>query len=114
MKRSSTSLLILAAVSALTGCGPNYIWINPDNPGADSGRALVSCEASALRDMPPSNVMESQSSSSSGTVKDKNKKTTYEDDSDTSYSYVDANDDKREILINDCMYKSGWVQKTVS
>lgn len=58
--------------------------------------------------------MDNSYSNKSGTWKDKNRKVHYDEDDDTRYSYSDANEDKRDILIQDSMFRAGCEQKPVN
>ena len=91
--------ITLSAVLLLSGCS-TYQWVKPGSNANDATIAETKCEAQALRDLPPDNVV-----SSTYTTKDKKNKT-----SDTSYSVSDANESKRKVLIKDCMYSKGWSQ----
>ncbi len=83
----------------LSGC-VEYKWVKE---GADSRQEQITeteCQALALRDLPPDNII-----SGKYTSEDKKKKST-----DTSYTTTDVNKEQRDILVKDCMYKKGWNQ----
>lgn len=92
-------MIALGIVVLLSGC-VEYKWVKS---GADSRQEEIDeteCKAASLRELPPDNVI-----SGKYTTEDKKKKS-----SDTSYTTTDANQEQREILIKDCMYKKGWSQ----
>ncbi|MGK3143581.1 hypothetical protein [Pantoea sp. C2G6] len=91
--------LLLLFPLVLTGC-VQYKWVKPDASEQQEAVAETACQAEALRDLPPDNVI-----SGRYTSKDRKYKTT-----DTSYSTSDANESQREILVKDCMFKKGWQQ----
>ncbi|WP_442956166.1 hypothetical protein [Pantoea sp. AS142] len=93
------SLMLMLFSLCLTGC-VQYKWVKPDASEQQETMAETACQAQALRDLPPDNVV-----SSKYTSKDSKYKTT-----DTNYSISDANGSQREILVKDCMYKKGWQQ----
>ncbi len=93
---------LLLLVTLLAGC-TEYRWVKP---GADERQRNIeetACRAQALRDLQPDNVV-------LGKYESKDKK---HRSSDTSYYREDANEDAREILIKDCMYRKGWSQVEV-
>lgn len=92
-------LLLLIFTLSLSGC-VEYKWVKPDASEQQENRAETACQAQALRDLPPDNVVRSEY-----TAKDSKYKTT-----DTDYSSSDANATQREILVKDCMFKKGWQQ----
>jgi len=93
------ALLLLIFTLSLSGC-VEYKWVNPDASDQQENRAEIACQAQALRDLPPDNVV-----SGKYTAKDSKYKTT-----DTDYSTRDANETQRAILVKDCMFKKGWQQ----
>ena len=92
-------LLLLIFTFSLSGC-VEYKWVKPEASEQQEIRAETACQAQALRDLPPDNVV-----SGKYTSKDSKYKTT-----DTDYSTSDANEAQREILVKDCMFKKGWQQ----
>jgi flagellar motor protein MotB len=84
----------------LTGC-VQYKWVKPGVSDADMNKKLTECEAQALIDLPPDNVV---TGSSSEKTDKKNKKK----DISTSYTVEDANEYRRDTLVDSCMFKSGW------
>jgi len=92
-------LFLLLITLGLTGC-VQYKWVKPDATEQQERVAETACQAQALRDLPPDNVV-----SSRYTTRDSKHKTT-----DTDYSTSDANEAQREILVKDCMFKKGWQQ----
>lgn len=92
-------ILLLLVPFVLTGC-VEYKWVKPNTTEQQELIAETACQAQALRDLPPDNVV-----SGKYTTKDKKNKST-----DTSYSTDDANESQREILVKDCMFKKGWQQ----
>ncbi|MDW8847997.1 hypothetical protein SD961_19245 [Erwinia sp. MMLR14_017] len=93
------SFLMTLIVISLTGC-VEYQWVKPGADKQQEERVETQCRAQALKDLPPDNQITGKYTS-----KDKKYKTT-----DTSYSTRDENEDKREILVKDCMYRKGWDQ----
>lgn len=57
--------ITLSAVLLLSGCS-TYQWVKPGSNANDAAIAETKCEAQALRDLPPDNVV-----SSTYTTKDK-------------------------------------------
>jgi len=93
------SLMLMLFTLCLTGC-VQYKWVKPDASEQQETIAETACQAQALRDLPPDNIV-----SGKYTSKDSKYKTT-----DTDYSTSDANESQREILVKDCMFKKGWQQ----
>lgn len=96
------NLPFLALILVLSGC-VEYQWVKQGATRQQEEIAETGCNAQALRELPPDNTI-----SEKYTSKDKKY-----DTKDTDYTMDDANDDKREILIKDCMYSKGWVQVRV-
>ncbi|ADW76669.1 hypothetical protein Rahaq_5098 (plasmid) [Rahnella aceris] len=92
-------LILMLVPLCLTGC-VEYKWVKPDATEQQESIAETACQAQALRDLPPDNVV-----SGKYTAKDKKNKST-----DTNYSTSDANESQRDILVKDCMFKQGWQQ----
>ena len=92
-------IILLLVPFILTGC-VEYKWVKPNATEQQELIAETACQAQALRDLPPDNVVRGKYTS-----KDKKNKST-----DTSYSTEDANESQREILVKDCMFKKGWQQ----
>ncbi|KAG6335989.1 hypothetical protein ID866_3111 [Astraeus odoratus] len=78
-----------------------YKWVKPGVSDAEMNKKLTECEAQALIDLPPDNVV---TGSSSEKTDKKNKKK----DISTSYTVEDANEYRRDTLVDSCMFKSGW------
>lgn len=93
------TLFLLFITLTLSGCA-EYKWVKPDATEQQKIRAETACQAQALRELPPDNIV-----SGKYTSKDSKYKTT-----DTDYSTRDANEAQREILVKDCMFKKGWQQ----
>ncbi|MBU9829446.1 MULTISPECIES: hypothetical protein [Rahnella] len=92
-------LMIIVTLFALTGC-VEYKWVKADSTDQQELLAETECQANALRDLPPDNIVTDKYTS-------KDKKTKK---SDTSYTIEDINQDKREILVKSCMLNKGWNQ----
>ncbi|WP_428945059.1 hypothetical protein ACQK5W_02835 [Pantoea sp. FN060301] len=92
-------LTLLLLTLCLTGC-VEYKWVKPDASEQQETIEETDCQAQALRELPPDNVI-----SGKYTSKDSKHKTT-----DTDYSTSDANKPQREIMVKDCMFKKGWQQ----
>ena len=78
-----------------------YKWVKPGVSDTEMNKKLTECEAQALIDLPPDNVV---TGSSSEKTDKKNKKK----DICTSYTVEDANEGRRDTLVDSCMFKSGW------
>lgn len=92
-------LITLLLPFFLTGC-VEYKWVKPEATEQQENIAETDCKAQALRQLPPDNII-----SSKYTSKDKKHKSY-----DTDYTTSDANQQQREILVKDCMFKKGWNQ----
>jgi len=97
-RRVAPGVLCLSLL--LTGC-TQYKWVKPGVNEAGMNKKLTECEAQALIDLPPDNVV--TSSSSEKTDKSKKKK-----DTATRYTVTDANEYRRHTLVDNCMFKGGW------
>ena len=91
MKHRITALCVLSLTLMLTGC-VQYKWVKPGVSDAEMNKKLTECEAKALIDLPPEKTDK------------KNKKK----DISTSYTVEDANEYRRDTLVDSCMFKSGW------
>lgn len=98
-KQMMKPLFLLIFTLSLTGC-VEYKWVKPDASEQQENMAETACQAQALRDLPPDNIVTGKYTS-----KDSKYKTT-----DTDYSTQDANETQREILVRDCMFRKGWQQ----
>lgn len=98
MKKYTIFFLILTS-SACT----QYEWVKPETNQKQLSLDETECQAKSLKELHPDNV-----------VMGKNTAIDREwDEVDTTYSREDANEESREILIRDCMYKKGWQQEAV-
>lgn len=95
-------MILLILPLFLTSCA-EYKWVKQGASDRDETVVETACEAQALRDLPPDNVVSGKSISH-----DKKR-----DESDVSYTVSDSNRYQREILVKDCMYKQGWNQVEV-
>ncbi len=95
-------IIILSAALILSGC-VSHRWAKEGASEQDRNIAETSCQAEALKGLPPDYIV-----NSSTTSKDKKHNT-----SNTNYSSIDANEIKRSILVKDCMYQKGWSQVEV-
>lgn len=100
------NMVFLMGVLLLTGC-VNYKWVKAGQSDQQMQRAMSSCQAKSLVQLPPNHVV--QSSRTNKDKKDGDKKV----ESNTYNSISDANESKREILFNDCMYSQGWERVVV-
>ncbi|MDE4080761.1 MULTISPECIES: hypothetical protein [Enterobacter cloacae complex] len=100
MKPRIAALCVLSITVMLAGC-VQYKWVKPGVSDAEMNKKLTECEAQALIDLPPDNVV--TGSSSEKTDKKHKKK-----DVSTSYMVEDANEYRRDTLVDSCMFKSGW------
>lgn len=56
MKHRITALCVLSLTLLLTGC-VQYKWVKPGVSDAEMNKKLTECEAQALIDLPPDNVV---------------------------------------------------------
>lgn len=61
MKHRITALCVLSITLLLTGC-VQYKWVKPGVSDAEMNKKLTECEAQALIDLPPDNVVTGSSS----------------------------------------------------
>lgn len=61
MKHRITALCVLSITLMLTGC-VQYKWVKPGVSDAEMNKRLTECEAQALIDLPPDNVVTGSSS----------------------------------------------------
>ena len=61
MKHRITALCVLSLTLMLTGC-VQYKWVKPGVSDAEMNKKLTECEAQALIDLPPDNVVTGSSS----------------------------------------------------
>ena len=94
------ALCVLSFTVLLSGC-VQYKWVKPGVSDTEMNKKLTECEAQALIDLPPDNVV---TGSSSEKTDKKNKKK----DISTSSTVEDANEGRRDTLVDSCMFKSGW------
>lgn len=104
-------LFLLPALCALVGCA-DYRWVKPGASEHDRQLQFVACEARALKDLPPDNVIEDEYASS--TLKDKPNDKKLEKRKETHNRIVDANETNRGVLVNNCMLQNGWTQVVVN
>ncbi len=65
MKHRITALCVLSLTLMLTGC-VQYKWVKPGVSDAEMNKKLTECEAQALIDLPPDNVVTGSSSEKNG------------------------------------------------
>jgi hypothetical protein len=80
---------------ALTGC-TSYEWQKPGATARQAEIAETNCQAQALKDLPPDNVLSHAQASRT------------DNKTDADFSTADANEDNRDTLVKDCMYTKGW------
>lgn len=97
----------------LVGACSQPAWVKNGASIESTERTLTSCEADALRALPPNMITSISSTTATGNTnckpgkhhgsrkKDKLVGTTY-------YNSRDANEGARTVLVRDCMYKGGW------
>lgn len=98
--RKYTVLFFVFIISACT----QYHWVKPGTSQRQLSLDETECQAKSLRELHPDNVV-------------MGKNTTIDrewDEVDTTYSREDGNEESREVLIRDCMYKKGWQQEVVN
>ncbi|PWI77201.1 hypothetical protein DEO48_25610 [Enterobacter sp. CGMCC 5087] len=95
-------LLVLAALS--TGCADTR-WMKAGAGPQAREQQMTACEAQALRDLPPDNVVSHRDVRGKGTLKDSGKANA---EQSTDYRVQDANRWQRETLVRDCMFRAGW------
>ena len=105
MKPRLAALSALSLALLLTGC-TQYTWVKPGLSDAEMHKKLTECEAQALVDLPPDNVV-------TGSSSEKTDKKHKKQDVETSYTVEDANEYQRETLVDSCMFKSGWYKVEV-
>ncbi|WP_439070499.1 hypothetical protein ACSJL3_005198 (plasmid) [Serratia nevei] len=104
-------LCLLPVLWGLSGCA-DYRWVKPGASEHDRQLQLTACEAQALKDLPPDNVIEDAYTLS--TLKDKPNDKKLEKDKETHNRIADANESKRGVLVNNCMLQNGWTQVVVN
>ncbi|MCT4737233.1 hypothetical protein [Raoultella ornithinolytica] len=104
-------LLFVSAVTLLSGC-VDYRWIKPGASEQDRQVQLTACEAQALKDMPPDNVVEDTQTLSSTKKNADDKKTNK--DKETYHRMTDANASQRGVLVDNCMFGKGWNKEVVN
>lgn len=92
-------MILLMLPIFLVSCA-EYKWVKQGAGDREENVTETACQAQALRDLPPDNVVSGKSVS-----RDKKHR-----ESDVSYTVTDSNQYQREILVKDCMFKKGWVQ----
>lgn len=104
-------MLLLSAMSVLTGC-VDYRWVKSGASEHDRQMQLTACQARALKDLPPDNVVENTYSTSSTKDKPDDKKIVQ--DKETYHRIRDANGSEREVLVDNCMLQKGWDKEAVN
>ncbi|CAD5352337.1 conserved protein of unknown function [Enterobacter cancerogenus] len=100
MKTRIAALSVLSITLLLSGC-VQYKWVKPGVSDREMNKKLTECEAQALIDLPPDNIV-------TGSNSEKQDKKHKKKDVSTSYTVEDANEYRRDTLVDSCMYKSGW------
>lgn len=108
MKRT---MVVLSVLATLTGCVDTR-WVKPGASEHERQVQLTACEAQALKDLPPDNVVEDSYSTSS--LKDKPDDKKIDQDKETRNWVTDANESKRDVLVNNCMLQKGWSQEVIN
>lgn len=104
-------LFLLLALRVLAGCA-DYRWVKPGTSEHDRQLQLTACEAQALKDLPPDNVIADEYASS--TLKDKPNDKKLEKNKIMHNRIADANESQRGILVNNCTLQNGWTQVVVN
>ncbi|WP_244202354.1 hypothetical protein [Buttiauxella warmboldiae] len=103
------SLSSVSIMTILLAACTQYKWVKPGESDSSMRKEYVSCQAKSLRELPPDNMVHSDSVYGSADEKDKKKKRINYEQS-TNYDISDANENAREVLITDCMMARGWTQ----
>ncbi|MGY2288523.1 hypothetical protein ACW9H6_01130 [Pseudomonas sp. SDO528_S397] len=106
-------LICAATALLLTGC-VQYDWYKDNTTREQKDRQVLSCSADAIRAVPPSYVVTSESSQTTGDncspyVQNKCGKRAHSY-TNTTYNSTDLNENARQVVIKDCMYKMGYRQ----
>ncbi len=101
--RGRRALLLVLAMLA-SGCADTR-WEKAGAGPQAREQQMTACEAQALRDLPPDNVVSHRDVRGKASLKEKGKATA---EQDTDYRVQDANRWQRETLVRDCMYRAGW------
>ncbi|MGY2376840.1 hypothetical protein ACW9IB_20260 [Pseudomonas sp. SDO524_S393] len=94
----------------LTGC-VQYDWYKDNTTREQKDRQVLSCTADAIRAVPPSYVVTSESSQTNASDCDRNSKKCRSRplySTNTSYNSTDMSAGARDIVVKDCMYKMGY------
>jgi hypothetical protein len=97
---------VLILVLLLAGCS-GYEWVKPGSTVRDREVTQTSCEASALKALPPDHVVSGKHAEKETKKKGKDK---LQSNEHIDYDIQDANEESREVLIKNCMYEKGWTQ----
>ncbi|MET6679139.1 hypothetical protein [Citrobacter amalonaticus] len=102
---------VLGCSFLLISCADTQ-WVKPGATPEEQQRQYTACEAQALKELHPDNIVESQVKRKT----EKSKKHHHKKESDQSADYriVDANASERDILVNDCMYHAGWQKQIIN
>lgn len=103
-------VLIMGCSMLLIACVDTQ-WVKPGSTAQEREHQLTRCEAQALKDLPPDNHVENRITQLSDKSSKHHKKQDLEETTD--YEVRDANEQLRDVLINDCMYHAGWEQQEV-
>ncbi|KAF1019421.1 MAG: hypothetical protein GAK37_03699 [Pseudomonas sp.] len=104
-------LICAASALLLTGC-VQYDWYKDDTTREQKDRQLLSCNADAIRAVPPAYRVTGASTQTTGTncnpAVQSNCPKHGHAYSNTTYNSVDMNENARQVLVKDCMYKMGY------
>lgn len=109
------SLTVAARAVAVLAClltagCVDSTWVRDGATPQMRERQVTACEAQALKDLPPDNVVSHRDVRETGKLKAKDGKVTSDR---SSYDQVsDANRWQRETLVRDCMYRAGWSRQS--
>ncbi|MGU3414443.1 hypothetical protein ACLBW0_11100 [Enterobacteriaceae bacterium C34A] len=98
--------IVLMLVTLLAGCS-HYEWVKPGSTNQQREVEETACNADALKNLPPDNVVSSTHRSKENKKKDGKHSSS---DEDVNYYTHDANADSRDVLIKNCMFQKGWTQ----
>lgn len=108
MNRITGVAALLLLAGALSGCA-GTVWVKKGATPAQALHQETACEAQALKAMPPDNIVVHRHTGAAGKVKKGHKHdVTVTGQRDEDDRTEDANEDARDVLVRDCMYRAGW------
>lgn len=101
----------IAVLVLLTGCA-DYRWEKVGASEHERQLQLTACEARALKELPPDNVIKDVYTSSS--LEDKQNDNSLQGNKERHNRIADANESERVVLVDNCMLQKGWAQVVVN